>query len=83
MSNTTVSDGRCAGLDRLSFKVQIRTLKRSGGPALLFVLCNESALLQLDGSEERPRLAVFRSINHIYAQVRDGSLRDSLATECL
>lgn len=34
---------------------------------------------KLDGSEERPRLAVFRSINHIYAQVIDDSKSVTLA----
>lgn len=32
-----------------------------------------AAWLQVEGTPERPRLAVFRSNNHIYAQVRRGS----------
>jgi len=35
--------------------------------------------LTLDGSTERPRLAVFRSINQIYAQVIDDSAGRTLA----
>ena len=35
--------------------------------------------LSLAGSGERPRLAVFRSINHIYAQVIDDSSGRTLA----
>src|SRR5437773_2289107 len=32
------------------------------------------------GSAERPRLAVYRSLNHIYAQVRDDTSGKTLAT---
>ena len=35
--------------------------------------------LRLSGSPERPRLAVFRSLNHIYAQVIDDSSGKTLA----
>ena len=35
--------------------------------------------LRLAGSSERPRLAVFRSLNHIYAQVIDDSTGQTLA----
>ena len=36
--------------------------------------------LHLAGSEARPRLAVFRSLNHIYAQVIDDASGRTLAT---
>ena len=36
--------------------------------------------LRLAGSEARPRLAVFRSLNHIYAQVIDDASGRTLAT---
>jgi large subunit ribosomal protein L18 len=36
--------------------------------------------LSLAGTSERPRLAVFRSINHIYAQVIDDSTGHTLAS---
>jgi len=36
--------------------------------------------LQLEGTPERPRLAVFRSLNHIYAQVIDDSIGKTLAS---
>ena len=35
--------------------------------------------LHLAGTEERPRLAVFRSLNHIYAQVIDDASGTTLA----
>ena len=35
--------------------------------------------LRLEGDAARPRLAVFRSLNHIYAQVIDGSSGRTLA----
>ena len=35
--------------------------------------------LRLEGSGERPRLAVFRSLNHIYAQVIDDASGRTLA----
>ena len=35
--------------------------------------------LRVDGSESRPRLAVFRSLNHIYAQVIDDASGRTLA----
>ena len=35
--------------------------------------------LRLTGSPDRPRLAVFRSLNHIYAQVIDDSTGQTLA----
>ena len=34
----------------------------------------------LSGSTERPRLAVFRSVNHIYAQVIDDKTRSTIAS---
>ena len=36
--------------------------------------------LRIAGSEARPRLAVFRSLNHIYAQVIDDASGRTLAT---
>jgi large subunit ribosomal protein L18 len=36
--------------------------------------------LRLSGSQARPRLAVFRSLNHIYAQVIDDSSGRTLAS---
>ena len=36
--------------------------------------------LHMSGSEARPRLAVFRSLNHIYAQVIDDASGRTLAT---
>jgi large subunit ribosomal protein L18 len=35
---------------------------------------------KVEGSPERPRLAVFRSVNHIYAQVIDDKSGKTLAT---
>ena len=40
---------------------------------------HHSIRLHLAGSESRPRLAVFRSLNHIYAQVIDDSAGVTLA----
>jgi large subunit ribosomal protein L18 len=40
---------------------------------------HERLRLRLTGSPERPRLAVFRSLNHIYAQVIDDSSGKTLA----
>ena len=40
---------------------------------------HERIRLHLSGSPERPRLAVFRSINHIYAQVIDDTTGRTLA----
>jgi large subunit ribosomal protein L18 len=36
--------------------------------------------LHLEGTDSRPRLAVFRSLNHIYAQVIDDASGRTLAT---
>jgi large subunit ribosomal protein L18 len=36
--------------------------------------------LHLEGTDTRPRLAVFRSLNHIYAQVIDDASGNTLAT---
>ena len=44
--------------------------------------CLTCAHLQVEGSTERPRLAVFRSINHIYAQVYTGPLCELFAVIC-
>ena len=44
-----------------------RPLQPSDAPRCL--LASLSPLLQVEGTTERPRLAVFRSNNHIYAQV--------------
>jgi large subunit ribosomal protein L18 len=41
---------------------------------------HERIRLHLSGSPERPRLAVFRSLNHIYAQVIDDSTGKTLAS---
>ena len=41
---------------------------------------HERIRLHLEGSAERPRLAVFRSNNHIYAQVIDDASGRTLAT---
>jgi large subunit ribosomal protein L18 len=40
---------------------------------------HERIRLRLSGSPERPRLAVFRSLNHIYAQVIDDTTGRTLA----
>jgi large subunit ribosomal protein L18 len=41
---------------------------------------HERIRLHLEGTESRPRLAVFRSNNHIYAQVIDDASGRTLAT---
>ena len=41
---------------------------------------HERIRLRLSGSPERPRLAVFRSLNHIYAQVIDDTSGKTLAS---
>ena len=41
---------------------------------------HERLRLRLAGTPERPRLAVFRSLNHIYAQVIDDTTGKTLAT---
>ena len=40
---------------------------------------HERLRLRVDGTSSRPRLAVFRSLNHIYAQVIDDSSGRTLA----
>jgi large subunit ribosomal protein L18 len=40
---------------------------------------HERIRLRMTGSAERPRLAVFRSLNHIYAQVIDDTTGKTLA----
>jgi large subunit ribosomal protein L18 len=40
---------------------------------------HERIRLRVEGSVERPRLAVFRSLNHIYAQVIDDTTGKTLA----
>ncbi len=40
---------------------------------------HDSIRLRLTGTTERPRLAVFRSLNHIYAQVIDDTSGQTLA----
>jgi large subunit ribosomal protein L18 len=35
--------------------------------------------VRVDGTQERPRLAVFRSLNHLYAQVIDDGLGRTVA----
>ena len=40
---------------------------------------HERIRLHLEGTDSRPRLAVFRSLNHIYAQVIDDSSGTTLA----
>ncbi len=40
---------------------------------------HERIRLHLEGSADRPRLAVFRSLNHIYAQVIDDATGKTLA----
>ena len=40
---------------------------------------HERIRLRLTGTAERPRLAVFRSLNHIYAQVIDDTTGNTLA----
>jgi large subunit ribosomal protein L18 len=40
---------------------------------------HERIRLRVEGTVERPRLAVFRSLNHIYAQVIDDSTGKTLA----
>jgi len=40
---------------------------------------HERIRLRLAGSPDRPRLAVYRSLNHIYAQVIDDSVGHTLA----
>ena len=40
---------------------------------------HERIRLRLEGTSARPRLAVFRSLNHIYAQVIDDSVGRTLA----
>ena len=40
---------------------------------------HERLRLRLSGTESRPRLAVFRSLNHIYAQVIDDTSGQTLA----
>lgn len=37
---------------------------------------------RVSGTQERPRLAVFRSVNHIYAQVIDDGEGHTLAAAC-
>lgn len=44
-----------------------------------FINCLISNLVQVEGTTERPRLAVFRSNSHIYAQVIDDTVGFTLA----
>jgi len=37
---------------------------------------------RLSGTPQRPRLAVFRSLNHIYAQIIDDSVGHTLVSAC-
>jgi len=37
---------------------------------------------RIAGTAQRPRLAVFRSLNHIYAQIIDDNLGHTLASAC-
>jgi len=35
---------------------------------------------RIEGTEQKPRLAVFRSLNHVYAQVIDDSVGKTIVT---
>lgn len=72
------SHAPCRGPRRLAgnaLRIEAKTLTRRERVSVK----HHSIRRKLDGSEERPRLAVFRSINHIYAQVIDDSKSVTLA----
>ncbi len=56
-------------------------LKRKSSPKLRKRLKNKARIRKkLDGTAERPRLAVFRSARHIYAQLIDDTLGKTLCS---
>lgn len=49
-------------------------------PRLARIRRHERVRLKLEGTTARPRLSVFRSLNHIYAQVIDDAKKQTLAS---
>ena len=52
---------------------------KSNAPRLARIRRHERVRFKVSGTADRPRLSVFRSLNHIYAQVIDDTVGQTLA----
>jgi large subunit ribosomal protein L18 len=53
---------------------------KTNAPRLARIRRHARVRAKVEGTSERPRLAVFRSLNHIYAQVIDDTLGQTLVS---
>jgi large subunit ribosomal protein L18 len=53
---------------------------KTNAPRLARIRRHERVRAKVEGTTERPRLAVFRSLNHIYAQIIDDTMGQTLVS---